>query len=119
MPGNSLGRAIRTRRLELGIGLRELAARISVTPAYLSDIEKGSRTPIDEKVGLLARELVADENEWLGMAARSRGSIELAMSAAPGHSARDEAALALHRRWDTMSEEEAERIMEILGRVHE
>ena len=34
---------LRSRRLELGIGLREFAEKVNLSPAYISDIENGIR----------------------------------------------------------------------------
>ena len=39
----SFGEFMRQRRLEIGYSVRELAALLKVTPAYVSDIEKGNR----------------------------------------------------------------------------
>ena len=35
---------LRKRRLDAGISLREMARRCGISPAYLSDIERGRRT---------------------------------------------------------------------------
>lgn len=42
------GAYIAKRRTELGITLRGMADRLGITPAYLSDIEKGRRNPPDK-----------------------------------------------------------------------
>lgn len=39
----TFGQFVRQRREELGYGVRELAAKLKMSPAYLSDIEKGNR----------------------------------------------------------------------------
>ena len=39
----TFGKSIKLRREELGISLRNLAKKLQMTPAYLSDIEKGKR----------------------------------------------------------------------------
>lgn len=43
MDEQSFGLFIRKRREELGKTLRGFAAELDITPAYLSDIEKGNR----------------------------------------------------------------------------
>ena len=37
------GASLRKRRQDLGLGLRELATLMKISPAYLSDIERGNR----------------------------------------------------------------------------
>lgn len=44
-----IGEVLRTQRIEgLQTGLREMAKRLAITPAHLTDIEKGRRTPSEE-----------------------------------------------------------------------
>jgi len=117
---NPFGREVRAQRLKRQIGLRELSGRLGVTPAYLSDIERGSRTPIESKVRRLAEELGEDENRWIDLAVRARGSIDLPVGTGPGHDRRDEVAMSLHRQWDSITEKMAEKIAAMLeGRDHE
>jgi transcriptional regulator with XRE-family HTH domain len=54
---NNLGEFIRQKREELDISLRELAKKIGVSAAFLSDIELGRRNPSDDVMKKLAREL--------------------------------------------------------------
>lgn len=42
------GTFIKDKRLEKGIALREMADKLSITPSYLSDIEKGRRYAPDK-----------------------------------------------------------------------
>lgn len=45
-PGSeSVGRRIRQARLAAGLTVKELAARASVSPSYLSDVERGAKNP--------------------------------------------------------------------------
>lgn len=55
-PAN-LGDLIRKRRTTAGISLRELARRLKITPAYLSDLELGRRFPSRAVAHRLARKL--------------------------------------------------------------
>lgn len=52
-----LGARIRARRLELGLTLRELSAAVGCSVAYLSEIERGSRTPRGGKAAEVAAAL--------------------------------------------------------------
>jgi transcriptional regulator with XRE-family HTH domain len=65
------GRRVRRRRQELDIGLRELARRVGLSPAYLSMVERGELPPpAEEKVVSLARELKFDADALLASAGR-------------------------------------------------
>ena len=53
---DKFGTYVRNRRTELGISLRDMAEKLEITPAYLSDIERGNRkAPLDhlEKLAVL------------------------------------------------------------------
>lgn len=43
--GNTFGKFIKEKRLGKGLGLRELAEILKVSPAYVSDVENGRRNP--------------------------------------------------------------------------
>jgi transcriptional regulator with XRE-family HTH domain len=51
---DNLGAKIKTLREERGIEARDLAARIDVSPAYMSMIENNKRIPSDDKLELIA-----------------------------------------------------------------
>jgi transcriptional regulator with XRE-family HTH domain len=58
------GKFIEGKRLEKGITLRQMAVDISITPSYLSDIEKGRRyAPDKEKLEEIANKLGLNEDE--------------------------------------------------------
>lgn len=57
MSTTSFGAKLRELREERNISLRELARKINVSGAFLSDIELGRRFPSEDKVELLAREI--------------------------------------------------------------
>lgn len=51
-----IGERLRRRRMEvLGRGLREVAKLLGVTPAHMTDLEKGRRTPSDELLMRISR----------------------------------------------------------------
>lgn len=69
------GEFIQEHRKNLGITLRGLATQLTVTPAYMSDIEKGRRYAPDSKLEALASILKltsAEREEMLDLAARTR-----------------------------------------------
>ena len=73
------GEYIKSKRLEKGISLRELASKVGISPSYMSDIEKGRRNaPNKEKVDKIAEALFYSEeeiNELYDLAGESKNSI--------------------------------------------
>ena len=73
------GEYIKSKRLEKGISLRELASKVGISPSYMSDIEKGRRNaPNKEKVDKIAEVLFYSEeeiNELYDLAGESKNSI--------------------------------------------
>lgn len=53
----TFGERIRELREQKDISLRELAKKLAVSPAFLSDIELGRRYPSDEVLAKIAKEL--------------------------------------------------------------
>ncbi|MFO1087992.1 MAG: helix-turn-helix domain-containing protein [Hyphomicrobiales bacterium] len=71
MTYSDFGRRIRQRREELEIGLRELARKVSVSPAYLSMVERGELPPpAEDKVLALAQMLGLEPDQLLAAAGR-------------------------------------------------
>src|SRR5690242_19114591 len=61
-----LGKKLRTIREGKGTGLRQLAARVGLSPSYLSNIERGKfAPPAEDKLRALARELDQDPDQLL------------------------------------------------------
>ena len=66
-------RTLRQQREAQKIGVRELAARLSIDPSYLSKIERSALPPPRPKrIRELAKALHADVNELLAAAALDR-----------------------------------------------
>lgn len=57
VPSATLGRTIRKLRLKAEITLRELARRVKVSAAHMSDVEKERRMPSDDLLRRIAEEL--------------------------------------------------------------
>lgn len=57
MNTTAFGTFLRQVREQKGISLRELAKKIGVSGAFLSDIELGRRFPAPDKIELLAKEI--------------------------------------------------------------
>ena len=71
-----LGRMIRTAREKRGVGLRELAKLIDVSPPFLSDVERGRRRPNPVIIANIAGALGLTDTEhrrWHVFGARGDG----------------------------------------------
>ena len=62
----SIGQRIRSIRQERGMSLRELARRMDISAAHLSDIELGRRTATSERLGQIARIFEVSREYLLG-----------------------------------------------------
>ncbi len=60
---DKFGTFVRNRRTELGISLRDFAECLGITPAYLSDIERGNRKAPTDHLEQIAILLGLDESE--------------------------------------------------------
>ncbi|MCU0599530.1 MAG: helix-turn-helix domain-containing protein [Desulfobacterales bacterium] len=81
----TFGEMLRTRRLEAGMGLRELAASVQISPGYLSDIEQGNVGPPKAKVILsIARALNIDKALLLSSARKLDPDLSSYISEKPG-----------------------------------
>lgn len=73
---NSLGEAIREKRIAIDITLRELARRLNITPSYLSDIENDRRVPAEEVLQDIGKALDLPFDDLMGLAGRFGESVE-------------------------------------------
>jgi transcriptional regulator with XRE-family HTH domain len=65
------GKILKESRLKAGMGLRELASRVGISPGYLSDLENEKVPPPSEKVILdMAVVLGVDKGELLKAASK-------------------------------------------------
>ncbi len=79
MDGISFGRFISGKRRRAGLTLRQLADRLGISTAYLSDVEKGRRYAFDlERLRVFAHETALDHKETellYDLAGQSRGQV--------------------------------------------
>ena len=59
----TLGQTIRDRREAEDLSVRELAKKVNISPAFLSDVELGRRHPSDETLAKIARILKMSADE--------------------------------------------------------
>lgn len=75
-PSDTFGQYIRDLRLEAGLGLREFARQLGISPSYLNDIEKQKRdAPKAATVMEIANLLNADKKLAFDLAGQSRNDI--------------------------------------------
>jgi transcriptional regulator with XRE-family HTH domain len=66
----TLGDVLREARLDLDLGLRELARALEKSPSYISDIENDRRVPSEDVLAALAKILGLDFEQLMALAGR-------------------------------------------------
>jgi len=82
----TLGERLRQRRLELGIGLRELASKVGISPTFLSRVETNDEKspPAEKNLRALAEQLQLDADELLTLAGRVSSDVVEMLIRDPG-----------------------------------
>jgi transcriptional regulator with XRE-family HTH domain len=65
---NKFGHFIEISRKDKGLSKSELARRLSITPQYMADIERGRMIPSEEKIEKLVTALELNEREAFQLA---------------------------------------------------
>lgn len=111
----SFGAKVRKIREQKKISMADVAKAMNASVVYVSDIERGRRNPpVGEKLHQMAYILEIDPKEVEEWARKERLKVELDLGARTDQVSR--AALMLARRWDTLSDEEAGEIINILNK---
>lgn len=109
---SGFGATVRKLRENAKISLRDLANAVGVSAVYLSDIERGRRNPPqDDKLKKIADFLHINPQELEELAIKDRKRVELELPSDRGTVS--DAALALARRWDYLTDAQAAAIIEI------
>ncbi len=107
------GEKLRTLRELAKVTLRQLSKEIGCSAVYLSDVELGHRAPpSQDKIVKIANVIETDPSQLLRMAAKEKGRIEMNKDHLKG--IRLDAALALGRTLDGLTDEQAEQILRVL-----
>jgi transcriptional regulator with XRE-family HTH domain len=77
------GQTVRELRKEKGIGLREFARRVSISPSFLTQIEKDACAVPEERVVAFARALDQDVDEFLALAGQVSSDLDEFIRARP------------------------------------
>lgn len=79
MENMDFGDYIREKRLQKGITLRSMAALLKISPAFLSDVEKGRRNPFEkEKLDDLSKILALlpeERSEMMDLAGKKKNEV--------------------------------------------
>lgn len=111
------GKSVRKLRIDLGITLKSLAEGLGKTSSYISAIETGKRSVTDEILEQIISFLGPTsevEKELREAAEQSKSSVELNLSG-KNQTAR-QAALLFARNFDELSEDDYEKIRQIIER---
>ena len=106
------GKVLRKARQKAKLRLIDVAEKMDWSVVYLSDLERGRRNPPSaDKIVKLAKIIDVPAGILLEAASKDKKRIELPLEAPPKLR---EAALMLARSWDKLTDEEAEKILQIL-----
>src|SRR5690606_34136955 len=110
----TFGETLRRCREQAKKTMGALARELGVSPAYLSDVERGNRPPlVEERLKKAARFLDVEPETLIAAAVAERGTIRL--NADRGEH-QLEAGVALMRTWDNLTPEQYQKIIDIVGR---
>lgn len=112
----ALGKELRILRIKNGELLKEMAQKLSITPAYLSSIENGKRTPPKNIVSQLVQiyRLDSDYKEKL-LYAYFDTMDEVRINIANSSESQKNLGLVFARKFDSLSSKEVDSIMKILN----
>ena len=114
------GKVVRDARTAARRSLQTVADELGFTVAYISDLERGNRMPPSEEVIRKWAEFIGrDPEELIFLAKLERQQVALAVDPQYGNAPKNEAAVALARSWDDLSDEEYQEILDLLRRRNE
>lgn len=118
---NEFGSLFRRLREAAGVSMGQLARYLGVSTPYLSDVERGRRAPLTEgRIRQASSYLGLDEKnatQLVGAAAESRGFFELGLDAVS--QTKFELGAALARRWPSLGDDRARKVLEELEKGDE
>ena len=112
-----LGKALRSIRLEQGEVLKDMAQCLSISTAYLSAIENGKRRASEEMIQKVCKLYSLDEQEQRKLEEAWIQSIdEVTINLKNSSGLHRDLGVVFARRFDGLSTEEIEKVMQILGK---
>ncbi len=109
----AFGTLLRAEREKAGKSMGELARYLGVSVPYLSDVERGNRSPLtQERLLKAAAFLGCDAGSLVQVAGQEKGAFELDASEVTAKAREVGAALA--RGWSELTDDDLERIRVIL-----
>lgn len=113
----ALGKELRILRINNGELLKEMAKKLSITPAYLSSIENGKRIPPKNIVSQLVQVYVLDSDvEGRLLDAYFDTIDEVQINIANSSESKKNLGLVFARKFDSLSSKEVDSIMKILNK---
>ena len=93
--------------------MKDVANALGCSIVYISDIERGRRNPpSSDKIEKIAQVIAVPVEHLLDLATKEKGRIELDLEGAGPNL--EEAGLVLARSWKDLSEEQAQKILDII-----
>jgi transcriptional regulator with XRE-family HTH domain len=110
------GAFFRKVREDLRVSMGQVARYLGVTVSYVSDVELGKRAPFtDDRIKQASSYLGVNPEPFIELAGRCRGFFEIR----PQNPMQYKVGAALARRFGELSEEQLERLQEIVGEEEE
>jgi transcriptional regulator with XRE-family HTH domain len=112
---SEFGELLRARRRQSGKTMLDVAQHLEVSVVFISDVERGNRSPLTPaRIMKAAHFLGADPEPFLLAAAKSRGSFELDATHVSGKAR--QVGAALMRGWAKLDKSDLEKIARIVRR---
>ena len=117
MGDSPFGNYIRNHRLRAGVSCRRLARGLGISPVFLGEVERGARASLARERWDRLRELIPTITlEGLERNAAKSGVLQLDLIDAPPQYQNIGYALARRIERKTLSGDDCERLLELLGR---
>lgn len=111
----ALGKQLRIFRIKKGELLKDMAERLNVTPAYLSSVENGKRTPTKSLITQIVKTYMLDDGEKEELMNAFYESInEVQISIESSSDDKKQLGLVFARRFDNLSKKQVDNLIKIL-----
>ena len=113
---SSLGKYLRTLRIQRNELLKDMAEKLTLAPAYLSSIENGKRTPTKKLIDTIIRVYELDEKEKEKIEEAYMLSIEeMHIDMKDANDEQRSLGVAFARKFNNLSEDQINKIKKALG----
>ena len=113
---SSLGKYLRTLRIQRNELLKDMAEKLTLAPAYLSSIENGKRTPTKKLIDTIIRVYELDEKEKENIEEAYMLSVEeMHIDMKDANDEQISLGVAFARKFNNLSEDQINKIKKALG----